>query len=157
MPSVLSCVLCNRLAELPFWHRTVAGQTGGGEATTSWDERTVLLTLTILLEIDPIDRFDTRPPFCSSARLAGAVQTSDHKRTGAGNRKAGNAWLPGAFSEAAVLSAPKKEPLGALRQRLAAKLGKAKALSALAHQLGRAFYPLLHTKEVFAVHRFVRH
>jgi hypothetical protein len=31
---VLRCVLCNRLAELPFWHRTVAGQTAAGEVFT---------------------------------------------------------------------------------------------------------------------------
>jgi transposase len=117
----------------------------------------LVLSLTILLEIDTIDRFDTRQQFCSYARLGGAVQTSDNKRVGAGNRKAGNAWLKWAFSEAAVLSARKKEAIGALLQRLASKLGKAKALSALAHKLGRAFYHLLHTKEVFDVNRFVRH
>ena len=37
------------------------------------------------------------------------------------------------------------------------RLGQAKALSALAHKLGRAFYHMLHTKEVFDVNRFVRH
>jgi transposase len=115
-----------------------------------------VLSLTILLEIDTIDRFDTRQQFCSYARLCGAVQTSDNKRTGEGNRKAGNAWLKWAFSEAAVLCAQKDERVGALRNRLAAKLGKAKAHSALAHKLGRAFYHMLHTKEVFDVNRFVR-
>src|SRR5262245_17099595 len=98
-----------------------------------------VLSLTILVEIDTIDRFDTRQPFCSSARLCGAVQESAGQRVGAGNRKAGNAWLKGAFSEAAVLSAQKDERIGALLQRLASKLGKAKALSALAPKLGRAF------------------
>src|SRR5262249_37886104 len=78
-------------------------------------------------------------------------------RSGVGNRKAGNAWLKWAFSEAAVLSAQKDERIGGLLQRLASKLGKAKALSALAHKLGRAFYHMLHTKEVFDVNRFVRH
>jgi transposase len=117
----------------------------------------LVLSLTILLEIDTIDRFDTRQQFCSYARLCGAVQTSDNKRTGAGNRKAGNAWLKWAFSEAAVLSAQKDERIGAYLQRLASRLGKAKALSALAHKLGRAFYHMLHTKEVFDVTRFVRH
>ena len=33
----------------------------------------------------------------------------------------------------------------------------AEALSVLAHKLGRTFYHLLHTKEVFDVNRFVRH
>src|SRR5262245_1584838 len=32
-----------------------------------------ILSLTILLEIDPIERFETRQPFCSYARLCGAV------------------------------------------------------------------------------------
>jgi transposase len=116
-----------------------------------------VLSLTILLEIDTIDRFDTRQQFCCYARLCGAVQTSDNKRTGDGNRKAGNAWLKWAFSEAAVLSAQKDERIGALLNRLASKLGKAKAYSALAHKLGRAFYHMLHTREVFDVNRFVRH
>jgi transposase len=116
-----------------------------------------VLSLTILLEIDTIDRFGTRQQFCSYARLCGAVQESDGKRVGLGNRKAGNAWLKWAFSEAAVLSAQKDEHIGALLERLASRMGKPKALSALAHKLGRAFYHLLHTKEVFDVQRFVRH
>jgi transposase len=116
-----------------------------------------VLSLTILLEIDTIERFDTRQQFCSYARLCGAVQESAGQRTGEGNRKAGNAWLKWAFSEAAVLSAQKDERIGGLLQRLASKLGKAKALSALAHKLGRAFYHMLRTKEVFDIHRFVRH
>jgi transposase len=113
-------------------------------------------SLTILLEVDTIDRFATRPQSCPYARLCGAAQESAGKRVGAGNRKAGNAWLKWAFSEAAVLSAQKDDRIGGLLQRLASKLGKAKALSALAHKLGRAFYRMLHTKEVFDVHRFVR-
>jgi transposase len=115
-----------------------------------------VLSLTILLEVDTVERFATRQQFCSYARLCGAVQESAGKRAGAGNRKAGNAWLKWAFSEAAVLSAQKDERVGALLGRLASRLGKAKALSALAHKLGRAFYHMLHTKEVFDVNRFVR-
>ncbi len=116
-----------------------------------------VLSLTILLEIDAIDRFDTRQQFCSYARLCGAVQESAGKRTGVGNRRAGNAWLKWTFSEAAVLGTQKDERINRLLQRLALRLGKPKGLSALAHQLGRAFYHMLHTKEVFDVNRFVRH
>jgi transposase len=114
-------------------------------------------SLTILLEVDRIDRFDSRQQFCSYARLCGAVQESAGKRAGEGNRRAGSPWLKWAFSEAAVLSAQKDERIGALLQRLTSKLGKPKALSALAHKLGRAFYHMLHTKQVFDVQRFVRH
>ena len=85
------------------------------------------------------------------------MQESAAKRVGVGNRKAGNAWLKWAFSEAAVLSAQKDDQIGRLLERVASKLGQPKALSALAHKLGRAFYPMLHTKEVFDVQRFVRH
>ncbi len=115
-----------------------------------------VLSLTILLEVDTIDRFDTRQQFCSYARLCGAVQESAGRRTGVGNRRAGNAWLKWAFSEAAVLGAQKDERIGRLLERLAARLGRAKALSALAHKLGRAFYHMLRTKEIFDVNRFVR-
>jgi transposase len=115
-----------------------------------------VLSLTILLEIDTVARFPTRQQFCSYARLCGAVQESDNKRVGIGNRKAGNAWLKWAFREAAVLSAQKDERIGRLLGRLASRLGKPKALSARAHKLGRAFSHRLHTKEVFDVNRFVR-
>src|SRR5262245_31113302 len=115
-----------------------------------------VLSLTILLEIDTIGRFDTRQQFCSYARLTGAVQESGGRQVGTGNRKAGNAWLKWAFSEAAVLSAQKDEQIGRLLERLGSRLGKAKALSALAHKLGRAFYHMLHTREVFDVNRFAR-
>jgi transposase len=117
----------------------------------------VVLSLTILLEIDTIDRFESRQQFCSYARLIGAVQESAGKRVGTGKSKAGNAWLKWAFSEAAVLSAQKDERIGAYLAKLASRLGKPKALSVLAHKLGRAFYHMLHTQEVFNVPRFLRH
>src|SRR5262245_6123324 len=47
----------------------------------------LVLSLTILLEIDTIDRFDTRQQFCSYARRCGAVQESAGKRVGRGNRQ----------------------------------------------------------------------
>src|SRR5262249_15901739 len=96
-----------------------------------------VLSLTILLDSDTRARCATRPQFCSYARLCGAVQESAGQRAGLGNRTAGHAWLKWAFSEAAVLSAPKDERLGRLLERLTTKLGKPKAWSALAHQLGR--------------------
>jgi transposase len=104
-----------------------------------------VLSRTILLALDTVERFDTRPQFGSYARLCGAVPES-----------AGNAWRKWAFREAAVLSAPKDERIGGLLQRLAGRLGKPKALSALAHKLGRAFAHLLRTKEVFDRQRCVR-
>jgi len=117
----------------------------------------LVIALTILLEIDTLARFDTRQQFCSYARLCGARQESAGKKVGTGNAKQGNAWLKWAFSEAAVLSAQKNERLGKYLDKLASRLGKAKALSALAHKLGRAFYHMLHKKEVFHIDKFLRH
>jgi transposase len=116
-----------------------------------------VIALTILLEIDTIDRFDSRQQFCSYARLCGAVQESAGQRVGSGNRKQGNAWLKWAFSEAAVLGAQKDERLGHYLDKLSSRVGKPKALAMLAHKLGRAFYHMLHTKEVINIDRFLRH
>ena len=117
----------------------------------------VVIALTILLEIDTIERFDTRQQFCSYARLCGARQESAGRTVGVGNAKQGNAWLKWAFAEAAVLSAQKDERIGKYLDKLSSRLGKAKALSALAHKLGRASYHMLHNKEVFNSDQFLRH
>ena len=109
------------------------------------------------MEIDTLERFDSRQQFCSYARLCGARQESAGKTVGQGNAKQGNAWLKWAFSEAAVLSAQKNERIGKYLDKLSSRLGKAKALSALAHKLGRAFYHMLHKKEVFNIDKFLRH
>jgi transposase len=117
----------------------------------------VVIALTILLEIDTLERFDSRQQFCSYARLCGARQESAGKTVGTGNAKQGNAWLKWAFSEAAVLSAQKDERVGKYLDKLSSRLGKAKALSVLAHKLGRAFYHMIRKKEVFNIDQFLRH
>jgi transposase len=117
----------------------------------------LIISLTVLLEIDTIDRFDTRQQFCSYARLIAPPQESAGKKVGVGCRKRGNAWLKWAFSEAAVLCAQKDERLGKYLQRLTARYGTGKALGILAHKLGRAMYHMLHTKRVFDLDKFLRH
>jgi transposase len=61
-----------------------------------------ILSMTILLEIDTVERFDSRQQFCSYARLVTPKQESAGKIVGVGNG-ADNAWLGGP-SEAAVLT-----------------------------------------------------
>ena len=116
-----------------------------------------ILSLTILLEIDTVTRFDTRQQFCSYARLITPKQESGGKIVGVGNAKSGNAWLKWAFSEAAVLSAQKDERMKKCLAKLQSRHGSGKGVSILAHKLGRVVYHLLHTKQVFDVERFVRH
>jgi transposase len=115
-----------------------------------------ILSLTILLEIDTVERFDTRQQFCSYARLVTPKQESGGKVVGVGNRRSGNAWLKWAFSEAAVLSAQKDERMKRCLAKLQSRHGSGKGLSILAHKLGRVVYHLLRTRKVFDVGRFVR-
>jgi len=116
-----------------------------------------IISLTILLEIDTIGRFESRQQFCSYARLIAPKQESGGKVVGVGNTRAGNAWLKWAFSEAAVLSAQKDEKMKRCLAKLQSRHGSGKGLSIFAHKLGRVVYHLLRTGKVFDVDRFVRH
>jgi transposase len=116
-----------------------------------------VLSMTVLLEIDTVHRFETRQQFCSYARLIAPPQESAGKKVGVGCRQAGNAWLKWAFSEAAVLSAQKDEAIGRYLQKLKARHGTAKALGMLGHKLGRAVYHMLKHERVFDRERFLRH
>jgi transposase len=117
----------------------------------------LVISLTVLLEIDTVDRCDTRQQFCSYARLIAPPLESAGKKVGVGCRKQGNAWLKWAFSEAAVLAAQKDERIGAHLKRLTSRYGTGKALGILAHKLGRAMYHMLHRKRVFDIDKFLRH
>ena len=102
-----------------------------------------ILALTILYEIHDIHRFPRVQDFASYARLVTCAQASAGKRLGTGGRKIGTAHLKWAFSEAAVLFLRQHPPGQKLFQRLQRKHGQGKALSILAHKLGRAIYPML--------------
>jgi transposase len=115
-----------------------------------------IISLTILLEIDTVTRFESRQQFCSYARLITPKQESAGKVVGVGNPRAGNAWLKWAFSEAAVLGAQKDERLKKCLAKVQSRHGAGKGLSIFAHKLGRVVYHLLRTKKVFDVERFVR-
>src|SRR5262249_14586850 len=116
-----------------------------------------IISMTILLEIDTISRFESRQQFCRYARLITPKQQSAGKIVGVGNSRSGNAWLKWAFSEAALLSAQKDERLKRCLAKLQSQHGAGQGLSIFAHKLGRVVYHLLHTKKVFDVDRFVRH
>ena len=115
-----------------------------------------ILSLTILLEIDTVTRFDTRQQFCSYARLITPKRESGGKVVGVGNARAGNAWLKWAFSEAAVLAARKDERMKTCLAKLQSKHGPGKGLSIFAHKLGRVVYHLLRARKVFDADRFAR-
>ena len=113
-----------------------------------------VLALTILYEIHDVRRFDRVQEFASYARLVKCTKESAGKKQGTSGAKMGNVHLKWAFSEAAVLfvrhSAEGKRLLAGLEKRF----GKGKALSVLAHKLGRAAYFMLARETAFDVQRF---
>jgi transposase len=113
-----------------------------------------VLALTILYEVHDITRFDRVQEFASYARLVKCTHQSGGKTYGTGGAKMGNVHLKWAFSEAAVLfvrhAAGGKKLLSAIEK----KHGKGKALSILAHQIGRAVFYLLSRGTVFSIARF---
>ncbi len=114
-----------------------------------------VLALTILYEIHDVKRFDRVQEFASYARLVKCAKESAGKKHGTSGAKMGNVHLKWAFSEAAVLFVRHSEPGKELLARLEKRHGKGKALSILAHKLGRAAYYMLLRGKAFEIERFV--
>ncbi len=114
-----------------------------------------VLALTILYEIHDVKRFDRVQEFASYARLVKCAKESAGKKHGTSGAKMGNVHLKWAFSEAAVLFVRHSEPGKELLARLEKRHGKGKALSILAHKLGRAAYYILLRGKAFEIERFV--
>ena len=114
-----------------------------------------ILGLVILYEIENIHRFPTVQDFVSYCRLVKSAKESNGKKYGSSGKKIGNAHLKWAFSEAAVLFLKGNEPGKRYLNRLTNKHGKGKALSILAHKLGRAAYFMLKNKKPFDQNKFL--
>jgi transposase len=113
-----------------------------------------ILALVILYEIHDINRFATVQDFVSYARLVKCAKEPAGKRHGSSGKKIGNVHLKWAFSEAFVLFL-RANPAGQRYvNKLTSKHGKAKALSILAHKLGRAVYYVLQRKQAFDMNKF---
>lgn len=82
-------------------------------------------------------------------------RSSAGKLYGHSGGKIGNAHLKWAFSEAATLFIRHSERGKKLYARLERKHSKGKALSVLAHKLGRATYFMLLRNQVFDMNKFV--
>ena len=114
-----------------------------------------ILSLVILYEIENINRFPRVQNFASYSRLVKSAKESNGKKYGSSGKKIGNAHLKWAFSEAAVLFLKRNEQGKKYRDRLANKHGKGKALSILAHKMGRAVYFMLKNKRPFDQDKFL--
>jgi transposase len=115
-----------------------------------------ILSLVLLYEIHQIDRFPSVQDFASYARLVKCSKESGGKRLGTSGKKIGNAHLKWAFSEAATLFLRNNPQGQKLLSHLENKHGKGKALSILAHKLGRAVYYMLKRHTAFDMDLFLR-
>lgn len=114
-----------------------------------------LLGSLILLEIGDLSRFPSVKHFASYARLVKCQAESAGKVYGTKGNKIGNAHLKWAFSEAAVIYLAHSDHANQYLAKLQRRMSKAKALSALAHKLGRAVYFLLKNQQPFDEKRFL--
>ncbi len=115
-----------------------------------------ILALTIIYEIGDIQRFESVQKFASYARLVKCKAESAGKTYGTQGNKIGNAHLKWAFSEAAVLYLRGNKKAQNYLLKLQKRMSKAKALSALAHKLGRCVYFMLKNETVFDEKRFLK-
>ena len=111
----------------------------------------LVLALTILYEIQDIHRFPTVQDFCSYCRLVKCAKESAGKNYGYSGSKMGNAHLKWAFSEAAVLLIRESPLAKKFIEKNTLKHGKGKAISMLAHKLGRAVYFILKRNDSFDI------
>jgi transposase len=99
-----------------------------------------ILSLTIMLETGPIERFAKVGNYVSYCRKVPSKWTSNQKTKGKGNKKNGNKYLAWAFSEAAELARRYDKPSRAYYNKKSAKTNFMTAHTALAHKLARAAY-----------------
>jgi transposase len=99
-----------------------------------------ILSLTIMLETGPVDRFAKVGDYVSYCRKVPTRWTSNGKHKGKGNKKNGNRYLAWAFSEAAEFARRYDSDARAYFNRKSSKTNRMVAHSALAHKLARAAY-----------------
>ena len=116
-----------------------------------------ILAMVIVYEIHDILRFAEVGNFISYCRLVKCPQESAGKKRGSRNSKIGNVHLKWAFSEAACLFLRGNEEGQRYQQKLAARYGKAKALSIIAQQIARSAYAMLKGRQPFDPRRFFEH
>lgn len=114
-----------------------------------------IMALTILLEIDTIERFPTVKDFTSYARLVKGSVASAGKIKGLTGGKMGNAYLRWAFGQIAILAKQHDPRINIYAERLVAKHGKFKGNAILSNKIARAVYFMLHNKTVFDVEQLI--
>jgi len=108
-----------------------------------------VLALTLLFEIDTIQRFPTVKDFVSYCRLVKGSVASAGKVKGLCGGKMGNPYLRWAFGEAAVIAKRNHPLLTPYAEKLVSQHGKFKGNAILANKFGRAVYFMLQKGTAF--------
>jgi transposase len=108
-----------------------------------------ILSLTIMLETGPVNRFAKVGDYVSYCRKVPTEWISNNKSKGKGNKKNGNKYLAWAYSEAAEFARRYDQVATAYYNRKAARTNFMVAHSALAHKLARAAYYIMRDQVPF--------
>jgi len=114
-----------------------------------------VIALTILYEIENINRFAKVQNFASYSRLVKCSHSSAGKQSGHGGAKIGNPYLKWIFSEAAIHMARNNPRIAKRLERLEQKHGKGKGKVLLSHKIGRAVFYMLKNHSQFDEDRFL--
>ncbi len=114
-----------------------------------------ILAMTILYEIDDINRFPTVKDFLSYCRLVKGSVASAGKLKGLTGGKMGNAYLRWAFGQAAIIAKRNNPLLTPYADRLISKRGKFKGNAILAAKIARAVYFMLQKGTSFDAERVI--
>jgi transposase len=114
-----------------------------------------ILTMTIMLETGPIQRFPGPGNYASYCRAVKAEHTSNDRKKGEGNSKCGNKYLAWAYTEAATFAVRYSPELRAWYQRKAKLTKRVIALKAMANKLAKACFFILRDGVEFDVKKLV--
>jgi len=114
-----------------------------------------IMALTILFEMDTINRFPTVKDFISYSRLVKGSVASAGKIKGLSGGKMGNAYLRWAFGQIA-LTAKRCHPLiSTYAEQITSKHGKFKGNAILSNKIARCVYYMLQNGTVFDVEQLI--
>jgi len=116
-----------------------------------------MISLTMIHEIETIQRFAGVGKFLSYCRLVKGSHSSAGKKLGAPGGKIGNPYLRWAFGEAIQLLKRESKEVLEYARRLEKKHGKARATNILAVKLGRSVYYMLRDDRAFDLNKFLQH
>ena len=115
-----------------------------------------ILALTIMLETEPISRFETVGDYVSYCRKVPSQWMSNGKWKGSGNRKNGNRYLAWAYAEASDFARRYYPEPRAYYHRKRQETNAVVAHSALSHKLARAAYYVMRDQVPFDPEKLFR-